>query len=194
MNFELQAQGQRFLSSWEDLKDLDEDTLYLKERLGSIKEYNFQTARAYDDKHYSMRIQFIDAKYSYVVLFAPYMERLGVCSNTIEIENLTNRIIFTLRGCNVGLNVHPVKLDVKLDKDNRITQVDIIGASQHLLKIFKHQWWISEDDMRAVRKGAKFTVSRWDEKVTFDWRQVEPVIKIRNNGMGNLRRIIERNK
>lgn len=182
--FGLQVQGQRFLSSWEeytfggDGADSAEFAYYL----GSVNEYNYQVGRAYDEEYRESRIQFIDSKFGYSIWFVFYTYGIGATGSGVEIEELTNRLILTLGVSYIGERIPPVVVDMELNEDMRIQKADITGGPQTLLKIFKHQWWVSEDDMRAVQKGHKFTIIRLDEKVTFDWTGKDPKILIRRSG------------
>src|SRR5690606_965203 len=191
--FVLQAQGQRFLSScYEytyggDSADSAEFAYYL----GSVEEFNYQVARAYDEEYRESRIQFIDSKFGYSIWFVFYTYGIGATGSGVEIEEFTNRLVLTIGVSYIGERIPPVVVDMELNEDMRIQKADITGGPQTLLKIFKHQWWVSDDDMRAVQKGTKFTVSRWNEKVTFDWTGEEHVIKIRGNSVNNLKDRIE---
>lgn len=198
--FELQGNAQKLLTSWEDVGFGEGvSTAEITRALGSVKEFNFHMSRAYDENYRAERIQFVDAKYEYVLSFVSYTGAIGATGFGVEVEaspnrETPNRVVFTIGVSYIGEKIPNVIVDAKVDSDLRIIEADISGGPQTLLKIFKHQWWVSDDDMLAVQKGNKFTISRWDERVTFDWTKSKPIIKIRSNGAGNLRKIIEENE
>jgi len=181
--FGLQVQGQRFLSSWKEFDwDNGPDSARFVRALGSVNEYNYQVGRAYDKEYRGKRIQFIDAKYTYIIWFVSYTGSIDATGYGVEVQEFPNRRVCTIGVSSVGERLPPVVVDLKINDDLRIQEADITGAPQTLLKIFKHQWWVSDDDMRAVQKGHKFTIIRLDEKVTFDWTGKDPKILIRRSG------------
>lgn len=190
----LQSHGQHFLDSWEEYEwSNGPDSAKFFRLFGSVGEYNYQQGR-YDRESRGKRIQFIDAKANYAFFFVDYLYRVGVCGNSVEYEELDNKVVFRVGGCNVGLDIHPMFVYMHMNKEGRIAWVEITGAPQHLIPAFKNQWWVSDQDMLGVYKGGKLTITRLDETVTFDWTKKEPRIIVKSSGANNLKRINEKQK
>src|SRR5690554_1653150 len=190
----LQSHGQRFLDSWEEYEwDHGPDSALFAKLLGSVEEFNYQNGR-YDTKNGGLRIQFIHSKVAYAMFFVDYIYRAGVCGNSLEFEEFEDKVVYEVGGCNVGMGVQPMFINMHLNKDGRIAWVEITGAPQHLIPAFQHQWHVSERDMLGVYKGGTLTLSRIDEMVTFDWSKNEPRIIVKPSRANNLKKIIEKEK
>lgn len=190
----LQSHGQHFLNSWEEYEwDHGPDSAAFAFYLGSVEEYNYQN-NGWDKEHRAIRYQFIEAKTSYAIFFVNFLYKIGVCGNSVEIDATPGRTVLRVGGCNVGMGIQPMFVDMKVDEDNRIKSVVITGAPKHLIPTFQHQWNISDQDMLGVHKGGKLSVMRLDEIVTFDWTRNEPRILVKPSGANNLKRINEKQK
>src|SRR5690625_3060803 len=160
--FVLQVQGQRFLSSWKDFDwDNGPDSARFVRALGSVNEYNYQVGRAYDKEYRGKRIQFIDAKYTYIIWFVSYTGSIDATGYGVEVQEFPNRRVCTIGVSSVGERLPPVVVDLKINDDLRIQEADITGARQTLLKLFKNQCWVSEYDMIKVQQEHNLTLIRF---------------------------------